>query len=624
MPDHGDSFQSEAIRHGDGPALVLAGPGSGKTTVITRRIRYLIDEKKVEPDRILVITFTKAAAKEMRSRFQTLMKGRSCAVNFGTFHAVYYHILQSTYHYHSGNIISNQEKRQYLKTALLQLKGQGDFLPHLGKEEEEELLLAEISTFKCCGAVHSSVLEQSDFEKLYKTYNSLMKDQRKLDFEDMVLQCYDLFLKKPEILHGWQEKFQYILVDEFQDINPMQYQVICLLAAPQNNLFVVGDDDQAIYGFRGASPKIMLDFPKDYQDTKTIYLKTNYRSLPIITENAEKLIGCNKERFEKQVDSFREERKDALKVYAFTDQQEENRVLSQKIKEALDGGRTAAVLYRTNRECAAISEELTRQKIPFIMKEAVKSFYEQPVCKDLLAYLSFAKEERSLDNFMRIMNKPVRYISRSAFGNGSSPIVVLSELKSFYQDRKDMQDMLDRLWKDFSRMISLDLYGAVGYVRKVMGYDQWLRTEAAQKGINSKEMLAQADTFQEKCRSFKSIFELKEHIALYEKQLQKSREKQSDKDKVSENAVQLMTYHGAKGLEFSLVMLPDLIEGAVPHTKSMKGRELEEERRMFYVAMTRAKDELILSYVTGEKKEETPSRFLFDCGLMEKEASVAH
>ena len=262
--------QAEAIAHRDGPMLVLAGPGSGKTYTITQRIRCLIEEGGVQPDSILVITFTRAAAEEMKGRFFRLTEGKFYPVNFGTFHAIYYHILKSAYHYQSGNILSEHEKRELLKTVLFRQKG----LPSM-EEDQLELLLNQISRYKndgCPGALpdgpqempQAGALSKEQFFAVYSAYSREAKERRKLDFDDMVLECRNLFLQYPSILAAWQKKFRYILVDEFQDINAMQYEVLRMLALPENNLFVVGDDDQSIYAFRGARPELMLGFQKDY------------------------------------------------------------------------------------------------------------------------------------------------------------------------------------------------------------------------------------------------------------------------------------------------------------------------------------------------------------------------
>ncbi|HJD32152.1 MAG TPA: UvrD-helicase domain-containing protein, partial [Candidatus Eisenbergiella stercorigallinarum] len=263
--------QAEAIAHRDGPMLVLAGPGSGKTYTITQRVRCLIEEGGAEPDSILVITFTRAAADEMKGRFLRLTEGKFYPVNFGTFHAIYYHILKSAYHYQSGNILSEHEKRELLKTVLFRQKG----LPAMD-EDQLEILLNQISRCKNDGGPETGraghpgkaadeagempqagALSAEQFLSVYSAYNREAKERRKLDFDDMVLQCRDLFLQYPDILAAWQKKFRYILVDEFQDINAMQYEVLRMLALPENNLFVVGDDDQSIYAFRGARPELM-------------------------------------------------------------------------------------------------------------------------------------------------------------------------------------------------------------------------------------------------------------------------------------------------------------------------------------------------------------------------------
>ena len=366
--------QAEAIAHRDGPMLVLAGPGSGKTYTITQRIRCLIEEGGVQPDSILVITFTRAAAEEMKGRFFRLTEGKFYPVNFGTFHAIYYHILKSAYHYQSGNILSEHEKRELLKTVLFRQKG----LPSM-EEDQLELLLNQISRYKndgCPGVLpdgpqempQAGALSKEQFFAVYSAYSREAKERRKLDFDDMVLECRNLFLQYPSILAAWQKKFRYILVDEFQDINAMQYEVLRMLALPENNLFVVGDDDQSIYAFRGARPEFMLGFQKDYPQARRVELSINYRSTPEILSCAGKLISVNKNRFEKKSRAA-SGHGEAVRFLGFPDREAQNEKIAGELLEAGEERGKTAVIFRTNRDAAELAELLTKKGIPFWMKE---------------------------------------------------------------------------------------------------------------------------------------------------------------------------------------------------------------------------------------------------------------
>ena len=602
--------QAEAIAHRDGPMLVLAGPGSGKTYTITQRIRCLIEEGGVQPDSILVITFTRAAAEEMKGRFFRLTEGKFYPVNFGTFHAVYYHILKNAYHYHSGNILSEHEKRELLKTVLLRTNG----LPCL-EDEEAEMLLNQISRYKndgCPADVSKSLgdtcaLRPEQFAFLYQAYSREARERRKLDFDDMVLGCRELFLQYPAVLAAWQKKFRYILVDEFQDINAMQYEVLRMLALPENNLFVVGDDDQSIYAFRGARPELMLNFERDYPDAKRVELSVNYRSTPEILSCAGKLIRVNKNRFEKKSRAA-SGHGEAVRFLGFEDREAQNERIAQELLTAGEERGSSAVIFRTNRDAGELAELLLKKGVPFWMKEKLKSPYRGRAAADLRAYLSFAFGGQKRSDFLRIMNRPKRYLSRSALDLEQ---VDLERLKARYRDKPYMQEILRKLQMDLARLRRMDLYAAVNYIRRGMGYEEYLKQAAMEEHLSLKELRAQADWFQKQVKEYAVLEDLEEHILFFERELESAAAKRPGADCVS-----LLTMHASKGLEYDTVYLPDCNEGIIPHKKSMRGEEVEEERRMFYVAMTRARKRLTLSWVAGTKEEPGfLSRFLSDLGV---------
>ena len=609
MADPGQSNpgQASAISHRDGPMLVLAGPGSGKTYTITQRIRCLIEEGGAEPESILVITFTRAAADEMKSRFFRLTEGKFYPVNFGTFHAVYYHILKNAYHYHSGNILSEHEKRELLKTVLLRTNG----LPCL-EDEEAEMLLNQISRYKndgCPADVSKSLgdtcaLRPEQFALLYQAYSREARERRKLDFDDMVLGCRELFLQYPAVLAAWQKKFRYILVDEFQDINAMQYEVLRMLALPENNLFVVGDDDQSIYAFRGARPELMLNFERDYPDAKRVELSVNYRSTPEILSCAGKLIRVNKNRFEKKSRAA-SGHGEAVRFLGFEDREAQNERIAQELLKAGEERGSSAVIFRTNRDAGELAELLLKKGVPFWMKEKLKSPYRGRAAADLRAYLSFAFGGQKRSDFLRIMNRPKRYLSRSALDLEQ---VDLERLKARYRDKPYMQEILRKLQMDLARLRRMDLYAAVNYIRRGMGYEEYLKQAAMEEHLSLKELRAQADWFQKQVKEYAVLEDLEEHILFFERELESAAAKRPGADCVS-----LLTMHASKGLEYDTVYLPDCNEGIIPHKKSMRGEEVEEERRMFYVAMTRARKRLTLSWVAGTKEEPGfLSRFLSD------------
>lgn len=617
-----DRGQLEAIRHGDGPLLVLAGPGSGKTFVIIRRILHLVENRGVDPSSILVITFTKAAAKEMKERFAAKTAGKHYPVNFGTFHAVYYHILKTSYHYHSGNIISDYEKKEILKTILSCPSGA---YPPTGPayvktmdtlaaaEENIDNLLTEISRFKNNGCRQENAGElqqQEEFTVIFNAYEEELKRRGKLDFDDMVLKCHRLLTARPDICKSWQEKFKYILVDEFQDINPVQYDVLRLLALPENNLFIVGDDDQSIYAFRGARPEIMLGFLKDYPGAGRVQLEKNYRSTPEIVKSAGQLICVNKNRYAKRAVAAAKEGQPVI-FRGFVTREEENEEIAKEIalRRAATGEklRETAVIYRTNQDAGAMAAKLAEKGIPFRMKEKIKNPYRQKIPQDILAYLEFALGGQYRKDFFRIMNKPLRYISRKA---AVDERVDFGELLSFYREKPYMKDILRRFQQDTERIKRMDLYAAVNYIRKGMGYDEYLREREAEEGKEKGAFLKEAEWMQQQMKKFRCLEELKNHILACERELEKAEKNPEDRD-----GIYILTMHASKGLEFNTVYIPDCNEGIIPHKKSMKGEAVEEERRMLYVAMTRAKHRLTMSYVAGTKEEPGfLSRFLTELG----------
>ncbi|MFI3211768.1 MAG: ATP-dependent helicase [Eubacteriales bacterium] len=609
--------QEKAIIHGTGPMLVLAGPGSGKTFVITRRIQYLIEKHHVEPEEILVITFSKASAIEMKERFLSLCEDEFYPVNFGTFHAIFYHILKNTFHYQSTNIITELEKREYLKIILNNPK-----YDIADSGEMIEILLGDISSFKNSGAKIpesftekekkkeskkiSSIVDDDIFYNVYKEYNTFMKEHRKLDFDDMVLHCYYLLSKNPEILLQWQNKYKYLLIDEYQDINGLQYSIVKLLLGKEQNLFVVGDDDQAIYKFRGSNPKIMMGFETDFPNAKKVLLETNYRSTKNIVTSGVKVIEENQVRFRKEIKAFAPAGEEVV-LKGFEKQEEEYGYLINKLKEIYEKQNISysdiTCIFRTNMNASYLTEQLTEHKIPYVVKEKPKSIYSHFIAKDLLHYLAFIFQEKSRNHFFQIMNKPKRYLGRSC---ASQSEISFQELLSFYKEKPYMHDIIRKFQMDVARMEKMDLFAAVNYIRKAVGYDDHIKQLAIEKGIDVVDFMEIANEFQKRIKNYTQLELFQIHIQTYEKELEDAAKNAAVKD-----GIHLITMHASKGLEYEFVFLPDCNEGITPHKKSANKEDIEEERRMFYVGMTRAKKHLELLYVTGTKKEPVmPSRFI--------------
>lgn len=605
--------QDEAIKHGNGPCMVLAPPGSGKTLIVTERTRYLIEESGVRPDQILVITFTRYAAREMKERFERLTAGKNYPVTFGTFHSIFYGILKCAYGIGANNLMSEKESSVLLQEVL----DQTDIESTPEVEDEEELvreLLREVGMVKngLCHLkdFHSKYLTQDEFAEVFRSYEHQKKELKKFDFDDMLVQCYALFRKKPEILQGWQKRFQYILIDEFQDINRVQYEVIRMLAAPRYNLFVVGDDDQSIYGFRGAKPELMLYMKQEFPSLRTISLTVNYRSTEFITGAAARVILHNDTRFYKRVQSFRG-RGQNVHVQEVLDEQEEAQYVTEEIQKKLDQGikpGEIAVLFRAAVQARMISEILSEHRIPFEMRDYVTNFYRHFIVKDMMAYLQLAAGKRDRSLFLTICNRPLRYLARNSMENRQ---VNFEDLRKFYCDKDWMLDIIDQFDVDVRMMKNMAPYAAIQYIRKKIGYDDFLKEYAEKHQISWKQLMDVMAELEERSKNFKSYDEWEIHIAKYTQELEEQQVKARKIKGERENKVQLMTIHSAKGLEFEDVFVIHANEGEIPHQKAEKKDEIEEERRLFYVALTRAKNNLCISYITQKNGNSIkPSRFV--------------
>lgn len=605
--------QDEAIKHGNGPCMVLAPPGSGKTLIVTERTRYLIEESEVRPDQILVITFTRYAAREMKERFERLTAGKNYPVTFGTFHSIFYGILKCAYGIGANNLMSEKESSVLLQEVL----DQTDIESTPEVEDEEELLrelLREVGMVKNglyhLKDFHSKYLTQDEFAEVFRSYEHQKKELKKFDFDDMLVQCYALFRKKPEILQGWQKRFQYILIDEFQDINRVQYEVIRMLAAPRYNLFVVGDDDQSIYGFRGAKPELMLYMKQEFPALRTISLTVNYRSTEFITGAAARVILHNDTRFYKRVQSFRG-RGQNVHVQEVLDEQEEAQYVTEEIQKKLDQGiepGEIAVLFRTAVQARMISEILSEHRIPFEMRDYVTNFYRHFIVKDMMAYLQLAAGKRDRSLFLTICNRPLRYLARNSMENRQ---VNFEDLRKFYCDKDWMLDIIDQFDVDVRMMKNMAPYAAIQYIRKKIGYDDFLKEYAEKHQIPWKQLMDVMAELEERSKNFKSYDEWEIHIAKYTQELEEQQAKARKIKGERENKVQLMTIHSAKGLEFEDVFVIHANEGEIPHQKAEKKDEIEEERRLFYVALTRAKNNLCISYITQKNGNSIkPSRFV--------------
>lgn len=597
--------QKQAVTHGGGPCLVLAGPGSGKTLTIVNRMKYLIEELKVRPEEILVITFTKYAAMEMKNRFAKLMGNQKHPVTVGTFHGIYYGILKWAYHFGPQNILSEEEKYQIIRHAVnqqdIEIFDEEDFLQEIiaeiGTVKNNREDIEQYASMKC---------NPDAFRNIFREYETQRKQLRKIDFDDMLVLCLELFLSRADVLGMWQKKFSYILIDEFQDINRIQYDVIKMLAAPEKNLFAVGDDDQAIYGFRGADSKLMFQFLEDYPDAKQILLDVNYRSTANIVQNTLKVIENNEVRFQKEIHA-QKPKGVSLHVQEVQDPIEESVYVLEEIKKRIQEGvepEQIAVLFRIHTDARPLMESLIEHKIPFQMKEHMPNIYNHFIAKDVMAYFKMAVGSRTRQNFLQIMNRPKRYISRESLSKRES---TFEDLRKFYSDKEWMQDRIDQFEWDLKMLLKMAPYAAFQYLRKKIGYDDFLREYATTKKIQVSDLFEVLAELEEAAKPYATLKEWFEHVEEYTNSL-KQRESRKE---LNQNGIWLMTMHGAKGLEFDTVCIIEANEGQIPYKKALEEDGLEEERRLFYVAMTRAKEQLKIVYAKKKSgKDVAPSRFV--------------
>ena len=607
MSDKFTVAQEMAVKHIEGPCMVLAGPGSGKTYTLINRILNL--RKKGIPGReILVITFTKAAAQEMAERYSAASGDKS--VSFGTFHSIFYAIVRWAYTMSPDAVLSGREQMQLMKKAASAVYIDWDEASE--EDTEEELLqkvLEDVGRLKADildpGAFQPQALSASKFFEVYENYEKLKRENGKLDFDDMLVYCYHLFTKYPEALKKWQKHYRYILVDEFQDINPVQYAITRLLAAPEDNLFIVGDDDQSIYGFRGSDPSILLNFQKDYPDAKKIFLDENFRSTRKIIDSCSRVIAHNTVRYDKKFQT-RNGAGENVVVREVKDPREEAVFIGNRISDFRKAGvsyKDMAVLFRTNHYARDFFEYAVNLGIPIKTKERIPTLYDHFAVQDLLAYFRLGAGSRKREDFLKICNRPVRYIKRAAFERA---VTSFEDLRIFYEEQDYMMERIDTFEGEILRLKSMTPYEAVKFIRLGIGYESYLVRYAKENGIEFSEIREKLDALEERAKNFDTLKDFLDGVERYQEARKESRMAEDDLD-----AVRLLTMHGAKGLEFKHVFVIGANEDEVPYKKAETPGAIEEERRIFYVALSRAKHTLCVTFVHEKSgKKVLPSRFV--------------
>ena len=582
------SNQKKAIEHGAGPLMVLAGPGSGKTFVITHRIKYLIKGSGINPAHILVVTFSRAAAKEMRDRFEKLY-GKSY-VTFGTFHSVFFSILKTAYGFSAEQIASDELRYTLIKELIKKNEILNEDINTLSGNLLNEIALIKQDNINIKNYYSNSIASDT-FKKLYRDYEAELESRNKLDFEDMLLLTYELLSERKDILKAVQERYQYILVDEFQDINFLQYNIIKLMAGKEQNITVVGDDDQSIYRFRGARPEIMLGFERDFRNVSKVFLDINFRSTTQIVDASTKLISFNSKRFPK---TFKANNGSGapVSVIEFKNPFAEVNTIVKDVKEYIKSGQdinNIAVLYRTNLSPRLLIERMMKNNIPFTIRDSIPNLFEHWVAKDIISYIKLATDMGNKNDLLRISNKPNRYISRDSLASSKANIETLFD---YYDDKSYMIKRIIELREHLRTIKNLKPATALRYIRNVVGYDEYIEEYCDMNGVESDECYTVLGDLENSASEFNTFNDWFVHMEEYKEELIEARKKSNEED----TGVRLMTFHSSKGLEFDIVYIIDVNEGSVPYKKAKGADEIEEERRMFYVAMTRARHKLFICY----------------------------
>lgn len=609
--------QRKAAAHQEGPCMVLAGPGTGKTTIIVHRLANIIKSGIAKPEELLVVTFSKDAATEMKDRFESFAAANKIAaasklsqITFGTFHSVFFRILRQYADYKLENLLNESEKFSTIKNIARRL--QLDFC-----EDDDRIadVINDIGYFVNTMADTVDYKPQScnidEFRHIFENYYTVKQKQNKFDYDDMLVDCYYLLKNKKRVLDEVRGKYKHILIDEFQDISPVQFEAIKLIAEPLRNIFVVGDDDQSIYGFRGAAPGILMEFEDIYQGCDKVILKDNYRSTKQILSCAMALINNNKKRYEKKLQPVKEagSMPNILNVKDF---EEEARAIAIRIKELTSktvSYSDIAVIYRTNLQSRALVDAFMDHNIPFSAADGAASIYNHWVFRDIMAYFQLASGLGTEKELIRILNKPKRYISRDSIATASKyEGNLINNLITYCSLNNRQVNVLVDLQQGIKRMSNMKAKDAFKYIRGYIGYEEYLRDYASTKGINAKGLLEALEEAEDAAHNFEDIRDFLQHVEEVEEKTKEARYKNSKQD-----SVRLLTMHKAKGLEFDTVFISGAVKGLCPYegNEALKPDELEEERRLFYVAATRAKNSLNIC-IPKERynRQAEPSRFI--------------
>jgi DNA helicase-2/ATP-dependent DNA helicase PcrA len=600
-----DKYQVSAVEAAEKSALIVAAPGSGKTTVIIHRVNYLIENKKVSNGNIIVITFTKAAAKNMKKRYEDVFN-KNASPFFGTFHGLFYKILLRCGK--NIDIIDGGIAHRIVSNVL------SKYFDEVNEDKVKEAI-NNISLYKTSRVNLSEFkpsLTREIFEESLEKYEEYKKENNKRDFDDLAIEVLDLLKNDKNMLSAYRKLFKHVLVDEFQDCDEMQIDFLKLISDGEDNcLFAVGDEDQCIYSFRGSKPEYMVSFDRIFTGSKKYYLSINYRSQMNIVDKSKDVISFNKERNNKEI-KWNQDTEGIIKWFNPYNEKMQAESLTNIILENRKFNiqyEDNAILYRTNMESMSIIEVLTRRKIPFTLLDREYNFFEHFICKDLIAYLKLSINQFDINSFLQIVNRPFRYVSKSNFAyiknymQQEDPFTILINKQDTppFQKKK-----FDELKKDINYLNKISLSSAIAYIIMDLGYLDYLKEYANKYNQSLEDLEDIIEEFKLSAEGFKTIFEFLEHIEEVKQTIEAS------KKKIKKEGIILSTIHGVKGMEFKNVYVINCVEETIPHSNSIKDN-IEEERRLFYVGITRAINNLYLFSPRNRKGQfKEVSRFIVE------------
>lgn len=605
--DYLDAAQREAVKCTDNNILVVAAPGSGKTTTIINRVNYF-ESLGVSRDNIIIITFTKAAAVSMRNRYKSMFK-RNTSPFFGTFHSLFYRILKRLNY--KFEIIPGDKAKYLIKNKLAKI------YDDVADEKIRDIINA-ISSFKSSGCdLEEFTVEGCNskvFKECYEAYENYKVENNYYDFDDLEIQMYNVFLKDKSLLKSYGALFKYVLIDEFQDCDLLQINILKLLSSVGTKIFAVGDEDQCIYGFRGARPDCMVNFQKEFNKGRKVFLHINYRCPKNIVDYSCKLISNNNMRNEKKINSFKG-KNGIVKCNVFEDERTQARFISEFISGKVSKEGTEykdyTILYRTNEECRILIDIFTREKLPFNIIDRRYNFYDNFICRDILNYLRLSAHICDKELFVKVINKPFRYVGKNILmklGNYPYKENCFNIIENMEELQVFQIKNIKKLNVSVCNLNKLSLLGAINSVLYDLDYYEYLKEYSIKFKVPMEELDETINAFIDSAKDFSNIVEFLTHIENVKSKIEKERSKKSQ----NQDGVLLSTIHGVKGMEFPNVLIVNCNEDIIPYSKSVDDEQnLEEERRIFYVAITRSSKNLYISYIKNRLgKPLKPSRFI--------------